>query len=375
MDAALFPADTLPRRHRVVRVGYLLLGMLMVALGIIGALLPVMPTTIFMILAAGCFGRSSPRFERWLLQHPQFGPPLRLWREQGAMSPRAKAFACGGIALGFAMFWYFAHPSLLLWLIVASAMGACALYLLTRPSPRGSAPSQPHATEERGIRGVAAMVTAGVHVALFALLLWSRVPANDPPPVEPAERTQLVMLPPRAPEQPLEEVVAPTPSSAASVMRQKPEPPRPQLASPPRAEANWMIPPPVPPQPVQQAPAPQQQEASIAAAPPTPPLPPGPSAADPGKDSWEGRVMARLERHRRYPNAARARREQGVAHVRVSLARDGSVLSLALEQSSGSAMLDQAALETFRRAAPLPAVPEARKTPLELSFPVEFFMR
>lgn len=375
MEATLSTAPTTPRRNRAVRVGYLLLGMLMVALGIIGALLPVMPTTIFMILAAGCFGRSSPRFERWLLEHPQFGPPLRLWREQGAMSKRAKAFACGGITLGFAMFWYFAHPSLLLWLAVAIGMGGCALYLLTRPLPRGVADVPSPESEERGIRSVAATVTVLLHIGMFALLLWSRAPSMDPPLEEPAERTQLVLLPPRAPEQPLEEVIAPTPSAAASAMKKKPEPPRPLPPSPPRAAANWVVPPPAPPQPVQQAPAPQQQEASIAAAPVTPPLPPGPSVANPGKDSWEGRVMAKLERHRRYPNAARARREQGVAHIRVSLARDGSVLSLALEQSSGSAMLDQAALDTFRRATPLPAVPEARKAPLELSFPVEFFMR
>lgn len=377
MDATFATPTSVPtsRRHRAVRVGYLLLGMVMVALGIIGALLPLMPTTIFMILAAACFGRSSPRFERWLLQHPQFGPPLRLWREQGAMSARAKAFACGGMALGFATFWYFAHPSLLLWSAVAIGMGGCAAYLLTRPLPRGLDPVQTHAADERGIRSVAATVTALIHVGLFALLLWSRAHAPALPMIEPSERTQLVMLPPRAPEQPLEDIVAPTPSAAASALQQKPEPPRSQSPSPPRNDARWVIPPPQPLQSVQQALAPQQQEASIAAAPPTPPLPPGPSAAEPGKDSWEGRVMAKLERHRRYPNAARARGEQGIAHVRISLARDGELLALALEQSSGSAILDQAALDTFRRAAPLPALPEERKAPLELSFPVEFFMR
>ena len=61
-------------------------GWLMVALGFIGAMLPVMPTTIFLIMAVGCFARSSPRFERWLLEHPQFGRPLRQWREEGAIS-------------------------------------------------------------------------------------------------------------------------------------------------------------------------------------------------------------------------------------------------------------------------------------------------
>ena len=66
------------------------LGWLMVVLGVIGALLPVMPTTIFLILAVGCFARSSPKFEQRLLAHPRYGPSLRLWREQGAVSRRAR---------------------------------------------------------------------------------------------------------------------------------------------------------------------------------------------------------------------------------------------------------------------------------------------
>jgi protein TonB len=55
--------------------------------------------------------------------------------------------------------------------------------------------------------------------------------------------------------------------------------------------------------------------------------------------------------------------------------RDGSLLALSLERTSGFPLLDQAALDTFRRAAPLPKVPEDRQAPVELSFPVEFFMR
>jgi uncharacterized membrane protein YbaN (DUF454 family) len=119
----------------VVRFGYLLCGLLMLALGIIGAFLPVMPTTIFLILATACFARSSPRLERLLLEHPRFGPPLRLWREQGAISHRGKWYAALGMAFGFAVFWWEARPSLALWLVVAAFFAACAAYVLSRPGP------------------------------------------------------------------------------------------------------------------------------------------------------------------------------------------------------------------------------------------------
>lgn len=112
------------------------LGWLMVLLGFIGALLPVMPTTIFLILAVGCFARSSPRLERWLLDHRRYGPPLRLWREQGAVSGKGKAFAAGGMALGDGLFFWGAHPHWKLALGVGLFFAASAAYVLSRPTPR-----------------------------------------------------------------------------------------------------------------------------------------------------------------------------------------------------------------------------------------------
>jgi uncharacterized membrane protein YbaN (DUF454 family) len=120
----------------VSRTLWLAAGLLFVALGVIGALLPLMPTTIFLILAAGCFARSSPRLENWLLTHPSFGPTLRAWREDGAIGRRAKIMACSGMALGYALFWWSVRPSPAVDLIVAVAMAGCAAFVVTRPSPR-----------------------------------------------------------------------------------------------------------------------------------------------------------------------------------------------------------------------------------------------
>lgn len=117
-----------------MRIIYFCLGWVMVALGLIGAVTPLLPTTIFLILAAACFARSSPRFETWLLEHPTFGKTLRNWRATGAISRPAKLMACAGMTLGFALFWWGAHPSLLLGACVAAALLACAAYVVSRPT-------------------------------------------------------------------------------------------------------------------------------------------------------------------------------------------------------------------------------------------------
>lgn len=79
--------------NRVVRGCWFVAGWLAVGMGAVGILVPGLPTTVFFIIAAWCFGRSSPRFERWVLDLPRIGPMVRSYREGLGMPRRAKVGA------------------------------------------------------------------------------------------------------------------------------------------------------------------------------------------------------------------------------------------------------------------------------------------
>ncbi len=96
-------ATTSLATSRGARWAYLAAGHTFVALGVIGAFLPVMPTTIFLILAASCYARASTRFYNKLLNHPTVGPVILDWREHRAMKARTKGIAIATIAVTFAI--------------------------------------------------------------------------------------------------------------------------------------------------------------------------------------------------------------------------------------------------------------------------------
>jgi uncharacterized membrane protein YbaN (DUF454 family) len=82
-------------RPRAVRWMWFVIGWIAVGIGAIGVVVPGLPTTVFFVIAAACFARSSPRFEQWVLDLPHVGRAVRDYRAGLGMSRRAKAFAIG----------------------------------------------------------------------------------------------------------------------------------------------------------------------------------------------------------------------------------------------------------------------------------------
>jgi uncharacterized membrane protein YbaN (DUF454 family) len=112
----------------------LVAGLVFVGLGLLGVVLPVLPTTPFMILAVWCFARSSRRLHDWLYHHRLFGPPLRQWDRHRVIPPIAKVASIS--AMTASMVYVLLH-STAPWYSIA-AMGAVILYgawyILTKPS-------------------------------------------------------------------------------------------------------------------------------------------------------------------------------------------------------------------------------------------------
>lgn len=112
-----------------------IVGSALLLLGIVGIIVPMLPTTPFVLLAIGCYSRSSPRLAEWLETHPRLGPTLRAWRDEGAIGGRAKAAAVLAMALGYGFFIVGAKIPVVGSAAIAATLVACAAFILSRPSP------------------------------------------------------------------------------------------------------------------------------------------------------------------------------------------------------------------------------------------------
>jgi len=117
-----------------IKVLWLLAGLASVAIGAIGVVVPLLPTTPFLLVAAFAFARSSTRLNRWLREHRSFGPLIENWHRDGSIDRKVKRTAIIVILITPVITWLFGVP---LWLIACqlAVLSAAAVFILTRPLP------------------------------------------------------------------------------------------------------------------------------------------------------------------------------------------------------------------------------------------------
>ena len=132
--AFYYRPKTNQHNNPTVRWLFLIFGWLFFTLGIIGVLLPVMPTAPFILLAAGCWARSSRRFHFWLINHKYFGKFVRDWEDRHAVPLYGKWLATIMMTISTTML-FFNIPSDMMWVacFVALVCSGVAVYLFRLP--------------------------------------------------------------------------------------------------------------------------------------------------------------------------------------------------------------------------------------------------
>ena len=107
-------------------------GLVALSLGLLGIPLPFLPTTPFILLAAFCFSKSSPRLRRWLTTHPRFGPMIDAWEQNGAIPRRAKIMAGALMAASLVLSYALGFSAAVI-AVQAVCLAGAATYVMTRP--------------------------------------------------------------------------------------------------------------------------------------------------------------------------------------------------------------------------------------------------
>lgn len=143
------PGMSAPVKNCPLRWALLTLGWVSVGVGLVGVIVPGLPTTVFLIVALWAFSRSSEKFQLWLWNHPRLGPPLRAWHDYRVIPVGAKILATTMMAGSFFFVAFFVAESWVLPGVMAAVMVPVAAYLLSRAStvPQGgrfTPPIGPH---------------------------------------------------------------------------------------------------------------------------------------------------------------------------------------------------------------------------------------
>lgn len=116
-----------------VRYGLLALGWACLLAGLAGLLLPLVPSTVFLLLALWAFSKSSVRFHAWLYTHPRLGRPLRDWHMHRVIPLRAKFLAVAMMGVSLLFVTLFVAEDWLLPAALGAFLACIAAYILTRP--------------------------------------------------------------------------------------------------------------------------------------------------------------------------------------------------------------------------------------------------
>lgn len=130
---------TLIMNHSVIKNSvYLTLGWLSFALGVIGIFLPLMPTTVFWILAVWLWSRGAPHLMEKVYNNPRYGPSVESFMLHGVVSRKGKYIAIMSMAISYIILQIIAGPGLLVSLGVAILLISVAIWLFLRPETANS---------------------------------------------------------------------------------------------------------------------------------------------------------------------------------------------------------------------------------------------
>ncbi|MDX2205870.1 MAG: YbaN family protein [Hyphomicrobiaceae bacterium] len=123
-----------------MRAVWMVVGLAATGFGMAGVVLPLVPTTPFLLLAVFAFARSSPRLHTWLVTHPRLGPMIESWRRHGAIGRRAKIAAMAMMVAALAGSWAAGVRTGVV-LLQAAVLVAVAAFILSRPDAPPDPPS------------------------------------------------------------------------------------------------------------------------------------------------------------------------------------------------------------------------------------------
>jgi uncharacterized protein len=103
-------------------------------MAVAGIILPILPTTPMLLVAAWAFSKSSPELAEKIRSHRVFGPPVRDWQDHGVIAPKAKSLAIAVMALMGTWLWIFGHLPVWLTLLISAVMVGAGIFVGSRPS-------------------------------------------------------------------------------------------------------------------------------------------------------------------------------------------------------------------------------------------------